>query len=326
MTSPWRSAALAGVTGMALAGCASVHAPTPAQQSRAIPSTQLAASRPLTEPWTLPFVVTAGRPMLEATVGGVGGRVMFDTGTEDVMLLNRALAPLDAGQALGTGQASSGQRVEVRRHPAPEVTLGGRPLPLGPVVRSGDFGFLLQGLRPDFLGFVGVGWVQERAFVLDYGRRALTLLPLKPDRTLAVPAPSPAETLARIDLRLVQDELPLAAGAVGERAMLIDFDTGDTSTFYLKASTVEALAAAGRLTTGPGGLLRLDDLHLGGARFDAVNGRWVEVGGPDDHRRDGQPELLRLGSSFLQQNPTLWNLAGGTILVLRPDAPWLAQP
>lgn len=324
MASPWRSAAIAGLAGMALAGCASVHAPTTAPQSRAIPAIQVAAATPLTEPWTLPFIVTAGRPMLEATVGGVGGRVMFDTGTEDVMLLNRALAPLDAGQALGTGQASSGQRVEVRRHPAPEVTLGGRPLPLGPVVRSGDFGFLLQGLRPDFLGFVGAGWVQDRAFVLDYGRRALTLLPLQGDRTLAVPAPPAAEVVARIDLRLVHDELPLAAGAVGERPILVDFDTGDTTTSYLKASTLEALTAAGLLTTWPRGMRRIDDLRLGGARFDTVNGQWVEVGGPDDPRRDGQPELLRLGSSFLQQNPTLWNLAGATILVLRPDAPWLA--
>lgn len=314
-----------GVAGLLLAACATVPPPD-AVQARAIPAAQAAAQPRLAEPWALPFLVTAGRPMLEAVVAGRSGRVMFDTGTEDVLLLNRALAPLDAGQPVGTGLASSGQRVDVRRHAAPVVTLGGRPLPLGTAARSGDFGFLLQGLRPDFLGFVGAAWVQDRAFVLDYGRRTLTLLPLQADRSLAVPPPPPGEVVARIDLRRVQDELPLAAASIGDRPILVDFDTGDTTTFYLRASTVEALASAGLLTTWPRGLRRLDDLRLGGARFDTVNGQWVEVGGPEDHRQGGQPELLRLGAAFLQQNPTLWNLAGGTILVLRPDSRWLARP
>lgn len=276
--------------------------------------------------WVLPFQTTADRPMLEVTVNGQPGRVMFDTGTDDLILLNRDLARLDPGQPVAEGKTASGQPVTIRSHSAPQVTVAGRPLALGPTVRSGDFGFLLTGLRPDFLGFIGVAWVQDRAFVLDYQRQRLTLLPLPADRTLAVDEPAPRDVVARIALRKVPNELPLAAGAVADHPILIDFDTGDTTTFYLSAATLQAWVAAGRIAPGPSGVWRLDELRLGGGRFRSLEGRWVQAGGPDDHRRDGQPELLRLGSSFLGRHPTLWNLPAASIQVLHPHATWLTRP
>ncbi len=270
----------------------------------------------------IPFTIGDGKPMIAAEIGGVAGRVMFDTGTPDVVFLNRDAVPLDAGTFLAEGRAASGQTIEVRQHEAPPVAIGGRNYATGDAIRSGNFGFAEELLGPDFLGFVGAPAVDGEAFLLDYDRRRLTVLRTDAQGALTVAPPSGSDVLARIEVTPGEGALPTSVAAVAGRQIAVDFDTGDGGTLYLRAGAMDDLRAANALTIDRD-RAHLAELSLGGAVFADLTVRLVEAGGPEDARSETDADLLRIGAGFLSIYPTLWLLPAGRIEILRPGASFL---
>lgn len=271
----------------------------------------------------IPFQVVDQKPMLAARVGGTAGQMMFDTGTPEAIFLNRDAAPLADGRVVGEGFAASGQAIEVQLHDAPGVEIGGLPFSTGPAVVSGNFGFVEELFGADYLGFVGTPAVEDGAFVLDYRRRVLTVLRTDPQGALVVPPPPPAEVVATLTFALIPGEQPTAGAFVGSLPLLLDFDTGDSGTLYLRAETRARLEAEALLAaTGETGTL--SGVTLGGATFDGLKVRLVEAGGPQDNRPWPGSDALRLGAGFLSDHASLWNFPAGTITLLRPDAAFLS--
>ena len=117
----------------------------------------------------IPLTIRDGdKPMVDASIGGRTGVLMFDNGTPDLLFLNRAALTLPAGRLLGSGFAASGQVIQVQAHAAPPIAIAGEPLALSGDVRSGDFGFTAPGLGEDFLGFIGTPMVADDAFAVDH--------------------------------------------------------------------------------------------------------------------------------------------------------------
>lgn len=270
----------------------------------------------------IPFEIAGGRPMIRVRVGGLDGRMMFDTGTPDAVFFNRDAAPLDAGTAGTTGSAASGQTVTTRLHAPPELAIADLPLALTQEVRSGDFGFVEAGLGEDFMGFIGTPMVAAHAFALDYGRQTLTVFRLGADAALTVPPPDNADILARISFSIWPGEQPATAAFLGAVPVLTDLDTGDEGTIYLRPETRAALLADGVARPAEGGLV-LTTVALGGATFADLVVREVEAGGPEDVRRARGSDLLRLGAGFFAAYPSLWNFPEGTVTILRPGSAFL---
>jgi hypothetical protein len=250
----------------------------------------------------IPFQVVDEKPMLDASVGDSTGRMMFDTGTPELVFLNRDALALGKGQTVARGFAASGQPIEVQLHDAPEVAVGGVPLDIGAKAVSGDFGFVEGLFGADYLGFIGLPAVEGGAFVLDYGRHVLTVMHSDASR-LAVPPPEADEVVATLTIALLSGEQPTTGAFVGSLPVLLDFDTGDSGTFYLRPETRARLEAAGSLTM-TGDAASLSGVTFGGARFDGL--------------------AVRLGAGFLAEHPSLWDFPAGTITFLRPDAAFLA--
>ena len=270
----------------------------------------------------IPFVVVDQKPLLAARVGDTLGRMMFDTGTPDAIILNRDAVPLPEGRFLAIGSAASGQAVEARLHDAPAVQIGGLPLATAPVLISGNFEFVEVMFGADYLGFVGTPTVAGGAFSLDYGRQVLTVLRSDATGKLAVPPPAPADVLAQLTFALLPDEMPTAGAFIGDLPVVLDFDTGDSGTLYLRPETRARLAAESVLTvTGEAGIL--STVTFGGATFDGIAVQLIEAGGPTDKRPWPGSDALRLGADFLSAHPSLWNFPAGTITFLRPDAAFL---
>ena len=122
------------------------------------------------------------------------------------------------------------------------VQIGGLPFATGPAVVSGNFGFVEGMFGPDYLGFIGTPAVQDGAFVLDYQRRVLTVLRSDADGVLALPPPPASEVVAELTFALIPGEQPTSGAFVGSLPVVLDFDTGDSGTFYLRDET---RAAAG---------------------------------------------------------------------------------
>ncbi len=271
---------------------------------------------------TLPITLRDGRPMLAAEVAGRAGVVMLDTGAAYPLMLNRDALDLPAGPEVARGPAASGQEIVVIAHPAPAVTLAGRPFAMPDPALSGDFGFTRDGLGADFLGFLGLPALTGLAFALDQERLGLTLLRPAPDGALPVPAPEPAEIAADVAFRLTEGGLPGWAGRIGDRPVAIDIDTGDSGTLYATPDTLADLTSRGWLTGAPGDRV-LSGLEFGGGRFGPFAVAVVEAGGAADMRPDPTGDLLRIGASLLDRHPSLWNMPAGRIVFLHPGAAFL---
>lgn len=269
----------------------------------------------------IPFEVVDHKPLLAVRIGELSGRMMFDTGTPEAVFLNRDAVPLSEGRVVGNGFAASGQAIEVRLHDAPAIEVGGQPLATAPMVVSGDFGFVESVFGADYLGFIGTPAVGSGAFLLDYDRRVLTLLRSEAGG-LAVPAPAEADVVARMTFALVPGEQPATGAFIGALPLLLDFDTGDTGTLYLRPETRARLEAEGHLA-GPDDAATLTAVIFGGASFGGLTLRLVEAGGPQDKRPWPGSDALRLGADFFSDHPSLWDFPGRTITVLRPGSAFL---
>jgi hypothetical protein len=271
----------------------------------------------------IPFEVVDLKPLLAARIGEMEGRMMFDTGTPYAVFLNRDAAPLPMGKVVGNGFAASGQAIEVQLHDAPVVEIGGLPFATGPAVVSGNFGFVETMFGADYLGFVGTPAVQGGAFVLDYGRGVLTVLRSDADGTLAVPMPARSDVVAELTFALIPGEQPTSGAFVGSLPVVLDIDTGDGGTFFVRDETRARLEADGLLIAkGEDGIL--SGVVFGGTGFDGLSVRLVQAGGDADKRPWPGSDALRLGAAFLSDHPSLWNFPAGTITILRPDAGFLA--
>lgn len=268
------------------------------------------------------FDVVDGKPMIPARVAGQSGRMMFDIGTPEALFLNRGAVALGEGQEIARGKAASGQAVIVWRHAAPEIEIAGQ-VHAGPAeIVSGDFGFAEIGLGEDFLGFAGLPLVADLAFSLDYGRRTLILLRTDAEGRLPGSLPERSDIVAQVVFAIWPGEQPTTAATIGSFPILLDFDTGDSGTLYLRPETQALLENDGSLRAQDG-LWRLDGLRFGGAAFDATRVNVIRAGGPEDFRTTGQGDFLRLGARFFADHPSLWNFPAGTITILRPESPFL---
>lgn len=272
---------------------------------------------------SIPFSLRdADKPMIEATVAGKKGVMMFDNGTPDVLFLNRAALALPKGQVVGRGFAASGQPVEVRVHPALRIEISGQPLTMPDPVRSGDFGFTATGLGNDFLGFIGTKMIEKDAFLLDYARRKLVVLKAGKDGSLPVASPHASDVAVSVRFMIWPGEQPTLAASIGALPIVTDFDTGDSGTLYVTAATREKLRTQ-HLLEPDGETWRLHGLTIGGVVFKPTTVRVVEAGGTQDFRTTGQADQLRLGADFLSANPCLWNFPAKTLTFLKPEAAFL---
>lgn len=267
----------------------------------------------------IPFTIRSGRPMIAGQVGSIAGVFMLDNGSPFPIFINRDAVRLGDGVSKARGKASSGQGIEVRVHPAPSITVAGVRATVPKQVESGSLGFTRSELGADFLGFIGLGMIQQNAFVLDFARRTITVVRTDAHGNLGIAGPSDDAVLMTAHFIDHGGLLPTVAGAIGSLPILIDFDIGDSGTAYLTAATREKLVSAGVLNN-EGGRWTLSTLRIGNQQFGRTSLDLIDAGGPEDTRGAGSADQLRLGATFLAGQPSLWNFPAKTITFLRSDA------
>ncbi len=266
----------------------------------------------------IPFEVVDGRALVAVVVDGQAGVMMLDNGTPEAVMINRDAVPMADGQEVARGNAASGQPVVVMMHQAPEVSVGGQPLALPEKVVSGDLGFVEAGFGAGFMGFIGTPGLEAHPFVLDFAQRKLIVL-----RANALTVPQP-DIRGQIVFSIWPGEQPTSVAQIGATAVLLDFDTGDRGTFYLRDETRVLLQDTGHLVGGPE-LWDLSGLQIGGIDLDPTTVRLVQTGGPEDFRKTGASDFLRLGADFLAENPVMWDFAKRQLVFLAPGAQVLSS-
>ena len=259
----------------------------------------------------IPFRLVDGFIMLEGVVNGESGFYMLDTGSPFALFLNNHLLTLGPSRQIASGSAGSGQRVVVLAHEnVDSLTLWG-DVRFRDVrwAQSADFGFIEQGIVPQYLGFIGHGILKNFEFTIDYDRSNLFFSRLDPDGEALVsrvPLEDVHATLmfACRDCDRQYDQIPFR---LGEIPLTLGIDTGNSGgQLTLTARTKEALEHSGHLTA-QGDSYILEGLEHEEVSF-SVDGLRVMVGETDGGT---------LGYSFLRQFKTVWNYQLGTLVLVR---------
>ena len=259
----------------------------------------------------IPFRLVDGFIMLEGVVNGESGFYMLDTGSPFALFLNNHLLTLGPSRQIASGSAGSGQRVVVLAHEnVNSLTLWGdvrfRDVEWA---QSADFGFIEDGIVPQYLGFIGHGILKNFEFTIDYDRSNLFFSRLDPDGEALVsrvPLEDVHATLmfACRDCDRQYDQIPFR---LGEIPLTLGIDTGNSGgQLTLTARTKEALEHSGHLTA-QGDSYILEGLEHEEVSF-SVDGLRVMVGETDGGT---------LGYSFLRQFKTVWNYQLGTLVLVR---------
>ena len=259
----------------------------------------------------VPFHLVDGFIMLEGVVNGKSGFYMLDTGSPFALFLNNHLLTLGPSRQIASGSAGSGQRVVVLAHEnVDSLTLWG-DVRFRDVrwAQSADFGFIEDGIVPQYLGFIGHGILKNFEFTIDYDRSNLFFSRLDPDGEALVsrvPLEDVHATLmfACRDCDRQYDQIPFR---LGEIPLTLGIDTGNSGgQLTLTARTKEALEHSGHLTA-QGDSYILEGLEHEEVSF-SVDGLRVMVGETDGGT---------LGYSFLRQFKTVWNYQLGTLVLVR---------
>ena len=259
----------------------------------------------------IPFRLVDGFIMLEGGVNGESGFYMLDTGSPFALFLNNHLLTLGPSRQIASGSAGSGQRVVVLAHEnVDSLTLWG-DVRFRDVrwAQSADFGFIEDGIVPQYLGFIGHGILKNFEFTIDYDRSNLFFSRLDPDGEALVsrvPLEDVHATLmfACRDCDRQYDQIPFR---LGEIPLTLGIDTGNSGgQLTLTARTKEALEHSGHLTA-QGDSYILEGLEHEEVSF-SVDGLRVMVGETDGGT---------LGYSFLRQFKTVWNYQLGTLVLVR---------
>ena len=259
----------------------------------------------------VPFRLVDGFIMLEGVVNGKSGFYMLDTGSPFALFLNNHLLTLGPSRQIASGSAGSGQRVIVLAHEnIDSLTLWG-DVRFRDVrwAQSADFGFIEDGIVPQYLGFIGHGILKNFEFTIDYDRSNLFFSRLDPDGEALVSRVPPEDvhatlTFACRDCDRQYDQIPFK---LGEIPLTLGIDTGNSGgQLTLTARTKEALEHSGHLTA-QGDSYILEGLEHEEVSF-SVDGLRVMVGETDGGT---------LGYSFLRQFKTVWNYQLGTLVLVR---------
>ena len=259
----------------------------------------------------IPFRLVDGFIMLEGVVNGESGFYMLDTGSPFALFLNNHLLTLGPSRQIASGSAGSGQRVVVLAHEnVDSLTMWG-DVRFRDVrwAQSADFGFIEDGIVPQYLGFIGHGILKNFEFTIDYDRSNLFFSRLDPDGEALVsrvPLEDVHATLmfACRDCDRQYDQIPFR---LGEIPLTLGIDTGNSGgQLTLTARTKEALEHSGHLTA-QGDSYILEGLEHEEVSF-SVDGLRVMVGETDGGT---------LGYSFLRQFKTVWNYQLGTLVLVR---------
>ena len=273
----------------------------------------------------LPITVVNDFIFVPAEIDGTRGKMMFDTGTVDALVLNdHLLRELGPAREQGHGQFGSGQSYVKRiRECVHGVSVGGSAAADIPDLRSNDLGFIEKDITPDFLGFIGFQAYPGYDFEIDYVRRRLVLQrSVKGRRSRLLDGERVLATLPFTTRRRPND--PLISMSFGGRPIIGEFDTGQAGGVEMSEERLSEMVRSRALIPLPepdddGKILyRVKGLTLkGGFHVDLPA---MDVFAPMSIADKGigvtEPAAIYLGYQFLAQFKTVWDWQNHTIFLL----------
>ena len=275
---------------------------------------------------TLPITVLNDFIFLRADVNGTHGKMMFDTGTPEALVLNdHLLKRLGPGRVEGQARVGSGQTYTITtRNCVHSVSVSGFETRNVPLVESDDLGFMEKDITPDFMGFVGYQAFAGYAFELDYGRRRLTFEKnVHGSRPALLDGEKVLATLPFTTRR--RSNSPLICVEVGSQSFIGTFDTGQSGSLEMNDTLRDSLIQAGTLMPLSGRdedgnmVYRVTDLELAPGVHISLPAMTIQPSASPSDKGIGITEqtVIHLGFQMLSQLKTVWDWPNRTIYLLK---------
>jgi Flp pilus assembly protein TadD len=272
--------------------------PGEARLMRHLARTSEFASSAKAEPAEIPVKLESGYVYLDVEIAGETIPVVFDTGGSNVLSLDdvvakrlhfEKVADVPVRGASGKADASTGV--------IDACTVGDVALAHVPTVVF-DLHTMTQRLPRPFLGVLGVGWLQQRAVVVDYQKKTLTVE--SPAISDAVGRPARA-VLDEVDGR---SRLRVPFWLVGDSKIVFEVEVGGDSALALLDTGSPAIFLSKRFVTDhtpPDKLASIPPLGGGVGSGEAAE-QWVR-GSPIAFRLGGRefPVPLSIGTPSLDR-------------------------
>lgn len=317
-----KSSLIAGVLGL-MAMLATVAQPWATAWSGAAPQLGINDYSQNAAPFTLPFHLVDGYPMIDGRVDGVSGRFLFDTATPWGLYLNNHTLPLSSDTFITTGYAGSGQAMTIytQDRPIETITVADqiRFENLNGVTHT-DWSFTEPTFGTNFLGSMGHEFTQHYLFTIDYVRQQIQFYPFEQAETLLADYAAAGRLVAVIPFTSTDEDnrKPMFDLTLGSEIIHGIWDTGNPGDLQLTAEAEESLRAAGQVT------LETSDFlygNLSPATFANLTGLTL-----DDQPlatvhhltyTQGDKNILTMGYQFLKHYITVWNDQDQTLALVR---------
>jgi len=295
---------------------------SPPSRSARVSAERVAPNFRLTEDEvSFPFVVVRGIPFVEATINGVRGKLMLDTGAQKALSLNSNRIPLTGGKEAGNGMFGSGQRFATLLHANVEtVDIGGFSFRDVRDVESQEAP-MLEAITPDFAGWLGFNFWRGYTLKLDYTKNIATFHRDEAQVEGRSPKFLAGETLVgaiHYEKRNLPN-IPVVRARIGSQSFDGLFDTGNSGYIWIDAELQKQLTAAGKIKPAEQGSERvtLEGITIDGAGVYSMS---VEPLPPPFPAATPigttTPNVIAFGHSFLSQYKTVWDFTGQTIYLL----------
>ncbi|MBO0799590.1 MAG: hypothetical protein J2P31_12280 [Blastocatellia bacterium] len=274
---------------------------------------------------TLPIVMVREFPFVPATINGVSGKLMFDTGNEKALSLNDHKVPLKDGKVVGKGIFGSGQKYEVKSYPevASVDLAGGTSYRNISGARGYDLSFIEKDVTPDFLGFIGYEFYRGYLFKLDYKGNRITFYRQTDDRRESKDYLAGENVIAAVSfITRKQPNHPVASLKIGGVDFLGTFDTGTYGAAYMTRGAQARLIEQNLLLPLPNmgdNFYQISGIRLTPEIEAAVSGIPVFNYSPPSATAMGTPEpdIIQFGYALLRQYKTVWDFREGEIYLLK---------
>lgn len=267
----------------------------------------------------IPLVLVKGFPFIEGSINSKKGKIMFDVGDQEALVIDSSSISPPNGVVVGKGFFGSGQSFDVYKFPLiKELTLANKLRYTNLENVFGNSGLpIKQDITSDFIGWLGVAFFKGYVFKLDYSAPSASFYK-SGEKGVGESAALKGEQV-KITISLESkghEEVPTFPMMIGEINYIASLDTGSHNTIWGSESEFERIKKAGTLRkTGKSWMLHT--LKINGKPLDPLPVNLV-YGKAPVAKLLPTPEtpFITLGYGFLAQYKTVWNLEQGTVKVL----------
>ncbi|WP_421943302.1 hypothetical protein [Pedobacter sp.] len=275
-----------------------------------------------------PITLINAFPFISATVNGIPGKFMFDTGNRAAIDINDNYIKLANKKNRGDGIVASGQAFKKNINDTLQevkFTNGITFRNLEHIV-SANYDFLQNRITPDCLGYIGHDFFKGYIFKLDYLGRKLTFYKITAERNLSNDFLNGEKVLTTINFeirKLVNH--PLATMKIGGIDVLAAFDTGQYGSLQLDTPSADVLKRKG-LVLGSGMdrggnlLLTVKNIYIDKKLKVSLKGvEFSDYGDTKIIRKAlgiTEPNLIDIGYRFFSEYKTVWDYDKRKIYVM----------